>query len=278
MTVNYVEEIASGRRATNDKGARSYSRAFRLNTTQQSEGPYAVGSHPSLPIIGSTHPEDSGAWCTTLTVENSDPWKGWTVTADYSTERELATDPTNDPAVISVTTEQFQKVADKDINGNATTNSAGDPYDPPHMMDDSRRTIHITKNMSGHPSWLLSYSDVVNSDTFTVKGITYAIGTGKVQGISIGPDQTRNGVTFVEVSYSIQLQRDGWLHKPLDVGFREKVAGQMLLIKGSDFQLVSAPVPLDGNGLVQQYPTTDSAVFNSYTIYTTASFASLPLT
>jgi hypothetical protein len=279
MTVNYVEEIASGRRGTNDKGARSYSRAFRLNTTQQSEGPYAVGSHPSLPIIGSTHPEDSGAWCTTLTVENSDPWKGWTVTADYSTERELATDPTNDPAVITVHSEQFQKVAETDINGDSVCNSAGDPFDPPYMMDDSRRVISISKNMSGHPSWILSYADVVNSDSFVVKGVTYAVGVGKVQRVSIGETQTRNGVPFVVVTIEIHCQRDGWILRPLDAGFREKSgAGMINILNTIDFERPSAPVPLDGSGLAQAQPTSASAVYGAYTIYTTAAFSALPLT
>jgi len=279
MTVNYVEEMPEGRKATNDKGTRSYSRAFRLNTTQQSEGPYIVGSHPSLPIIGSTHPEDSGAWCTTLTVENSDPWKGWTVTADYSTERELATDPTNEPAVITVHSEQFQKVAETDINGDSVCNSAGDPFDPPYMMDDSRRVISISKNMSGHPSWILSYADVVNSDSFVVKGVTYAVGVGKVQRVSIGETQTRNGVPFVVVTLEIHCQRDGWILKPLDAGFREKSgAGMINILNTIDFERPSAPVPLNGSGLAQAQPTSASAVYGSFTIYTTAAFSALPLT
>lgn len=281
MTVLFTlatDEISEARRAQNTQGKRSYVRAFRLVTTDQSDGPYLVGSHPDLPIIGETHPEDSGAWCTDITIENTDPWKGWTATYQYSTERELSTDPTNDPAIITVNTEQFQKVAETDVSGQAICNSAGDPFDPPYMMDDSRRVISISKNMSGHPSWILSYADVVNNDSFSVKGVTYSIGQGKVQRVSIGETQTRNGVPFVVVTLEIHLQRDGWILRPLDAGFREKSGGGMINILNSiDFERPSAPVPLNGFGLAQSNPTAATAIYGASTIYTTGPFSALPL-
>jgi len=288
MTVNYVEELSPSRSGKNTKGSRSYTRSFRLETTDISEGPYAVGSHPSLPIIGDTHNEDSEAWCYDISIDNTDPWKGWTATYLYSSERELATDPTAEPAIITVSTEQFQKVAETDINGYSICNSAGDPFDPPYMMDDSRRVIHVSKNMSGHPSWLLDYQDVVNSDSFTVKGVTYTEGQGKVQRVSIGEDQTRNGVTFVVVSIEIHLQRDGWHLKPLDAGFRELAFDGLTRINiynppstgdtdGAQ-ERITAPVPLDGDGQALNDPTTDTAVFLDYTIYKADTFSALPLT
>lgn len=288
MTVNFHEEIPGPRNGKNTKGVKTYVRAFRLSTTLQSEGPYAVGSHPSLPLMGSAHNEDSGAWCYDISIDNTDPWKGWTATYQYSSEREFATDPTLDPAIITVNTEQFQKVADRDIDGYSICNSAGDPFDPPYMMDDSRRVIMVSKNMSGHPSWLLDYQDVVNIDSFTVKGVTYTAGQGKVQRVSIGEQQVRNGVPFVVVQIEIHLQRDGWHLKPLDAGFRQLAYDGLTRIniynpaatppETGDSERITAPVPLDGAGKVLANPTTSTAVFGDFIIYKRDTFSALPLT
>ena len=276
MTITYLGEDPAGRTATNTKGVRSYTRVFKFKTTDKNDTAWDIGSHGSSPRIGDAFYD---AWCQSITVTNTNPFAGWTVTADYSSERELATDPTNDPAIITVHTEQFQKVAETDTSGDSVCNSAGDPFDPPFMMDDSRRVISFSKNMSGHPSWILSYQDTVNSDVFTVKGVSYAVGTSKLQRVSIGETQTRNGVPFVTVSGEIHCQRDGWILRPLDAGFREKSgAGMINILNSVDFERPSAPVPLNGSGVSLSNPTSATAVYGAFTIYNTAVFSALPLT
>lgn len=285
MTITYLNEEPSARRAENDRGIKTYVRAFLFETSLESEDAYDVGSHASAPRIGDVFHD---AWCYNIVPENHAPWKGWKITALYSSERELATDPTSEPAIITVNTEQFQKVAETDINGYSICNSAGDPFDPPYMIDDSRRVIMISKNMSGHPSWLLNYADVVNNDAFTVKGVTYAVGQGKVQRVTIGEDQVRNGVTFNVVTIEIHLHRNGWLLEPLDVGFRQLAYDGTTRIniynpaattsETGELERVTAPVPLDGAGKAQTDPTTSTAVYGSFIVYETAAFSALPLT
>ena len=285
MTITYLGEDPAGRTANNTKGVRSYTRVFKFKTTDKNDTAWDIGSHASSPRIGDVFYD---AWCQSITVTNTSPFAGWTVTAEYSSERELATDPTNDPAVIVVNTEQFQKVAETNISGDSVCNSAGDPFDPPYMMDDSRRVISISKNMSGHPSWILSYADVVNSDSFVVKGVTYAVGVGKVQRVSIGETQTRNGVPFVVVTLEIHCQRDGWILRPLDAGFRQLAWDGLTRINiynpassgdtNGGEERVTAPVPLNGAGQALANPTSATAVYGAYTIYTTAVFSALPLT
>lgn len=271
MTVNYLGEDYDMREAENDLGKRTYTRRFKLETTTKAEGPYAVGSHGSLPKIGSVHNEDSAAWCNNIAVQVN---KGlaWYVIARYSSERQLAIDPTTEPAIVTVTTEQFQKQTD-------LVNSAGDPYDPPYMMDDSRRVINVQKNMSGHPSWILDYSDTVNSDSFVVKGITYTAGQGKVQRVSIGEAQVRNGVSFVVVTIEIHLEKNGWQIRALDAGFRE-IDGydRVNIVNGGDGLQPTAPVQLDGSGRSVADPTEATEVIRLHTVYSTAVFSALPLT
>ena len=279
MAVEYIGEDPSGRTAQNTKGARTYQRKFKLRTTSQADGPYAVGSNGSLPIIGNTHPEDANAFCISLQVENTSPWAGWTVTANYSDERTIDDTPTDDAASISWGSEQFQKPAVFDLSGKLIVNSAGDPFDPPAMMDDSRRVVTVEKNLAVVPSWILDYQDAVNNDVFSVDGISIGIGKAKMQNVTVSPRQRRNGTTFRTVTFTIHLQRDGWLLDILDAGFREKVSGGRRNIKNNgDGEAPTAPVPLDGNGQPIDDPTPTNCVFLQFAVYKTRPFSSLPLT
>jgi hypothetical protein len=287
MTITYLGENHAA--ATNDRGSRSYTRVFKLKTSEKTERAYHVGSHPSLPFIGQVHPDDSNAYCTTLTPDPTDPWKGWTVTAQYADSRPMAEDPTDDAAIISWGSEQFQKPAVFDRNGNFIVNSAGDPFDPPNMMDDSRRVVTVQKNLTAVPAWILDYQDAVNSDSFTVDGVTIGIGLAKMQVVTVGERQRRNGTTFRTVSFTIHLQREGWLLRPLDAGFREidigsgsgsgSGSGQLVNIKNpGDDELPGAPVPLNGSGVALTNPSFSTCVFLPFSVYATRTFSSLPLT
>lgn len=283
MTITLKGEDVTARTATNTKGVRSYTRAFKLETTDKTDGPFAIGSTSGLPRIGSVHPEDSGAWCTTLRVDNFAPYKGWRVTAEYSSEMELAENPTNDPALIRWDSEQFQKPAIFDYNGEAIVNSAGDPFDPPNMMDDSRRVVTVTKNLASVPAWILTYQDAINSGPFTIDGVSVATGLAKMQRVAVSERQTRNGTSFRTVDFTIHLQKNGWKLEPLDAGFREREATgtppELKNIKNpNDDELPGAPVPLDGSGRQLADPTPANCVFLDFDVYEPKDFSILPLT
>jgi hypothetical protein len=211
-------------------------------------------------------------------VQCPNPWKGWTVTAEYSSEFQLSITPTSDPAIITWGTEQFQKPAEYDQDFNAITNSAGDGFDPPYMMDDSRRVATIQKNVAASPSWLLDYQDAVNSDAFNINDVAILAGQAKMQAVSIGPPERRNNTLFYPLSFTISIQRDKWKLEPLDMGFRYKDGNDRKVIVNDDGTVPTAPVLLNGAGGVLMNPSSASAVFLSYNIYKTRVFATLPLT
>lgn len=280
MAVVFKEEIGAGRTATNNMGVRTYQRQFRLETTSRADGPYAVGSDSNVPVIGEAHPEDALAYCNTLQVDNTEDWKGWTVTASYTTERVgVSETATSDGAIITWGSEQFQKPAVFDKDGDLIVNSAGDPFDPPLMMDDSRRVVTVEKNLSSVPAWILSYQDAVNSDTFSVDGVSIAAGIAKMQSVTVGPVQIRGATAYRTVTFTMHLQRDGWILQPLDAGFRKKDGTDRVNITNDgDNDLPAAPVPLDGSGDVLTDPSPTNCVFLSFDVYKTLAFSSLPLT
>jgi hypothetical protein len=273
MTITYIEEVASGRTAKNTKGIRTYQAQFRLSTSEQTERAYHVGSHPYLPVIGSEHPDDPDAYCVDISVDPTGPWKIWTVTANYTTEREVTLNPLSEPAVIVWGSEQFQKPSVIDKDGHLIVNSAGDPFDPPAMMDDARVSVTVTKNVSSIPSWILSYHNTVNSDSFTIDGVSVAAGKAKIQAVSCGERQSRAGVSFRVVSFSMTFRYEGWKLEPLDAGMRKISGSTRVAIANAD-----APVPLDGTGQPIPEPTYLNAVYGTFSVYRTTTFASLPLT
>lgn len=280
MTITYHGEIGSGRKAQNTKGMRTYTRQFRLESDSRSDDAYTVGSDPNLPIIGSLFPSDSFAWCTTLSVDCTDDWKGWTVTADYSSERELNEDPTLDPALTDWDGEQYQRPLVIDEDENLVCNSAGDPFDPQEMVDDSRLNSTTIKNLAVVPTWIMQYANAVNSDAFTLDGFAVDIGQAKMQRPRVSRPQRRNNIVFREVTFTINYREEGWLSSLLDAGFRERnYAGELVhIVNPGDGEFVSSPVPLDGAGTSLTDPSPTNNINLTFRAFRRLPFSILPLT
>ena len=240
---------------------------------------------------GSTHPNVRNAWLVDLN-GSTDIGTVWNAVATYSTNPGIAVinnedDPTIEPARISWDGENFQQVAFTDKNNNLIVNSAGDPYDPPLMKDFSRPTCSVRKYMTSVPAAILTYPDRINSDTFIVDGLSVAPGKAKCKRISVSEMQTRNGIQFREVTIVLHFAADGWTRKVLDAGLRYKYFStpdatyKRAPIVDKDEQgvqtYVTAPVPLDGNGVKLDDPSPSSCVYRSYDLDEALPFAVLPL-
>ena len=218
---------------------------YKLTTTLKTETAYTVGSHSSLPTIGSQHPDDSNAYCRSLRVDNTDFWKGWTVTATYSDERTLSeTDPSNDEIKVSWAAESYEEVILYDVVTNeAILNTANDPFSEPPTREATHLVATISANVTSVPTWILSYQDAVNSDAITIGGLSIGIGKAKMQNLSIGQSQLRNGVVFYPLSFQIKIKNDGWKFEPLSTGF-----SQLVTLYAEGFEgclLYTSPSPRD---------------------------------
>lgn len=278
ITLHGIKPATRGGR--NSKGQRTYVRVYILSSTDISENEYDVGSHPSLPYIGEVHDVDTGAYCYDIDVKQVAGYVGWEVTVSWSTEWVLDQDPTLDAAVIEWDSEQFQKPAVFDRDGKAILNSAGDFFDPPVMMDDSRRIVTIQKNLASVPAWILSYKDAINIAGFTVDGLTVAAETAKVQAVRVGGNNYRNGTTFRSLTLTLCIDEDGWDLSPLDQGFRKiGYGGELENIRNpGDNERPSSPVCLDGSGGELANPSPLNAVFIPANVYKLKDFTVLPLT
>jgi len=167
-----------------------------------------------------------------------------------------------------------------DEDGNLVCNSAGDPFDPPEMIDDSRLISTTVKQMASVPTWIMNYANAVNSDAFTLDGFNVGIGQAKMQRPRVSRQQWRNNIAFREVVFTINYREEGWLSNLLDAGFRERdYTGALInIVNPGDGEEPSGPVPLDGAGSALDNPSPTNNVNLTFRAYRRLPFATLPLT
>lgn len=245
MGIVSVHEISSGRSAEFTPSERKYTKVYRVITSSPADGPKAVTTAAGIPTAFTPYVGLNGELDTYARVASYSPRQDaenpyiWTVTVQYSTRptaglTEAAPsgpgtrdpsqspanqeDPTLRPPVISYGFKKYTKVFSKnpDDPTSAPTNSAGDPFDPPVMVDDNRPVLTITRCELLDPfQKCILYQDSINSDSFY--GATpYQL---KMESIT-ARSQYENGIKFWEVTYTIEARREGWDKiKILDQGF-----------------------------------------------------------
>jgi len=277
MTVTFGGIKPGSQTGTNTMGVRSYGCTYLLSTDSQSDGPYAIGSHASLPRIGSLWYEDAGAWCRSLTITNTDGWRGWEAAATFDSSFEINENPVLDPVAIEWDGETYDEVVIIDRDGNAALNSAGDPF-VNLFRERSRRIVNVRSNITAVPLWIITAEDAVNSSAFQLDGFTIPTGMAKLGAPRLGAWQYRNGIRYREMNMQIKLNKDTWTVAPLDAGFRQWTGSTHHRITSGDGTDITEPVCLNGAGGVLSNPTPATAVYASLNIYPTLDFNTLPLT
>lgn len=293
MTITYKGIVPTSRSAKNVKGVRTYSEVHQFVTTERyndADGQWIIGSHEALPQIGDLRSQHFGgvtdpeAWCDSITPKCGNGYTGWDVTVTWTTENisrdadntpQAKTNPLSEPALFDWDGEQYQRPAIIDTSGNLIGNAAGDPYDPPEMIDDSRLVCRVEKNVAAVPGWLLAFRDAVNSGPFALDGLGVAAGQAKFQRLSLSRQQVRNGVRYRVLKFEIHLRAEGWRLRPINAGFRDANGEAIVLPDGT---YPTAPVPLlpDGSGPLDP-PTLAGTNFGDHAVYRTADFNQLPL-
>lgn len=298
MSVTSFKEIHTGRDGDESLGSdgrqiRRYSRVFRVTTGSNYDGAYVILNSLSCPRIGQQYLSDIEAFCRQVMPRNESFSKRvWIVTALYSTEKEVNENPLQDAAEIEWSTEQFQRIYQKDRNNAAILNAASDYFDPPVEGDDSRWVVTVRKNVASVPNWILYYRDAVNSDHFTVDGIAVEPNEAKMQAVSIGLDQERNGVVYRVLTMRIMLKYDerqhgvseanavekGWTLQILNQGLYQSLGGLKIPCRDDNRADAVDPKCLAANGTQLAFASLPAGVtYINADIYPLQAFASLPL-
>jgi hypothetical protein len=275
-------------------------RQWRVTTDNQTTDDVTIMADAAAPKIGTSHPNHASCKCIhrLCQIESHEKKRWWLFTARYSTKWDIDENPLNDPAKTEWSTETFQTPVWETIDGKGIVNSAGDPFDPPAEKDDSRWTSVTRKNVATSvPNWMFAYQDAVNSDTFTIDGISVTSGWAKVSAIHLSEIQERNEIEYRVLTVTIHYRAENedigsgsygsgsgsdtiepWHLNILDAGMREVITSSGVderrnIINAGDGMPVSAPVPLDGEGAALDDPTLDNAVWKQFQVYHEKAFA-----
>jgi hypothetical protein len=270
MSVISCNEISQNRSIEyHANTSRTYRRVFRVECSSPYDGPLAVIQANGIPAQYSTYAtateSDAFALCTEVQAKTEgDGMKTWLVEATYSTSAiPKNQDPLQDPVRYKIGFDQFTKVARQDVNGAPVSNSMGDTFIPPVVVDDSRVIYTITRNepQLNLPFWA-DMKDSVNISPWGGMDVRCV----KCKSITVSENQVRNGTAFYAVTYEFALNADSWDFKILNQGFKYKqnfTPGDAVMTKAQ-----GDPVTMDINNSylvdMQKNPNTDPA-----TIYLT---------
>ena len=291
MTVTLFDEIHSGRQGSSEGLAKTTSsRSWRVVTNNRYDDDvfvirYGLSSN-LLPQLYSPHPSWRALTARKVTASNqADSPHHFLVTVEYSSapldkedkDKEDNPDPTTRPAVIKWNTVLYREAVEKDVDGDAILNSAGDYFDPPIERDRSNWTCVVRKNLANPPTWLLDYNNCpINSSSFVVDGVNVQQRKARLSMIDIGEKQVENDVNFRTVTITLEFKKEGWQASILDQGLKE-VDGGVLKPITVDGKSITSPMLLSG-GVHIDAPSPDNAEFLDYDIYDEKDFSVLPLT
>jgi hypothetical protein len=248
MSLKSCTEIYDRQSSINEKGETTYQRLFQVVTTNPKDGAYLARIAPGVAVgdqYATTTEFDTNAFClgiqTRCTAEDG---KTWETTVDYGPAPDAGQNPLNEPPEVSWSFAQFEREIDRDINGRAIANSAGDPFLNQLVRDDSRPILSVTRNEAFFNAQLAYwYRDVVNSDPFFGANP----GQVKVSNISASRQFSDQIGFYWKVSYEFAFNAEGWRKKVLSMGLREKKNGKLqnILVNGTP---ITEPMLLGQNG------------------------------
>lgn len=221
-------------------GETTLRRHFRVKTSSMADDENTIMASGELPAPGQRHPARGAAIADRFTFDQfADSGFLWDVVIEYTTvsggtlPQAQPFDPTVRLPEISWDGVQFRKPVLRAalLDGPAGSprtppdyplcNSAGVPYNPPLEKDDSRPTATVVRNLLVCPPWILDYQDAVNSDTFTLDGITVQPYYAKMNAVRVSGMRFENGFFFRSVTMVVQLNRQSWDEGLLDAGHEE---------------------------------------------------------
>lgn len=257
-------------------GVRSARREFDAFTDNDLDTVATVLDSPYVVQEGNGFPGDASMICKLVSATQNRAKKSqWRIVADY--ERPQPGDggggpgsgtgnPEDEVPEYSVSSQQYTKFFDKDIDGLPIKNSANEPFVPPVEGNVSIGVYRISRNrFFFNDAQAKDYRDTVNSDDFTVSATSttwvFPEGTAYLQSYD-GTRQYRAGMTesgyYWRITWVILYNPDGWRKLILDQGTMEiddsdpdAPGGSMAPnkpLKGPDGLPLNGPVLLDGAG------------------------------
>lgn len=270
MAITSVKEIQDGRDGSqNIEGVCTYTRSFRVITSDPYDEAEEILRDGRLPMVGSPYPYNSNAYLESRDISQDGQTKRfWTVTCKYTTKRNTPNgqqkneNPYYDPPEISWSTKKKQVPATMDAFGNSITNSLGEAFQVPPECERVFLSCTYKRNVLALSSAIFSYVDTINAEPVVIDGVVWGTNRCLIDDISVGGWKVRNETWYREVALNIVIDSSAYnrLHKLeiADIGMHAK---QLWFAGGGDREIRVGDVvnwdsglpskvamPLDGNG------------------------------
>ncbi len=204
---------------------------------------------------GDSHPADTRLFAQEPVITTGRGPQIYDVDVDYAPAQSLdisgdASNVLKQPPTYTLITGSSNEPIDRDINGTAITNSAGDPF-----SDNIRKQIltlfYVYQRWQPQvdPELMLAYANVVNADRTFLPGFGW-IEAG--QGLCAPPKLLQSitrDTKAVQMEFKIELRKDGFRARILDKGRQALYAGGKLgAIYNDARQQITSDVRLNGAG------------------------------
>lgn len=237
--------------------------------------PAMFAAWPKL-VTGRRTPVVVAKTCAPLSQEAQDQWL---VTVEYSNDpRKIQLTVTNssepwdaDP-LFSYDFIRRDMVLEYDSDGDPVVNSAGDPFDPPIMIEKVSRKITIKRATKAtyNPETAADLIDTINSDAVTVNGETIALGNARLlrwEGSdNIYYDDTGSEQVYQDETIEIEVNIAGHDLDVLDMGYRYRPTAGSNPVKDTDENGTITPTPifLNADGTKATSSTANVLTFSPY--------------
>ena len=271
-----------------------YTRGFWVTTNTKSDREEEVEAAAGVPRRYHPHPANSRALVKDInTMQSSGHDNLWKVKCIYSTdtggkseEGEGSDEPNpllrkpevwggfkkyQRPAVGELVDKliSLQDIPE-DIRAKGIVSSAGEPFDPPAMIDDSRPVLFVKRaEVNFNFSLASDYQDSINNDRF----FGVAPRKAKLASISFSPIERFQGIPYRWITYEIDFRKEGFLLWLLDQGTFELKGGKRHPFAGENGQ----PIVRLLNGKGERNKDGAPAVFLPFKVYKERPFAALNL-
>jgi hypothetical protein len=221
MAVIRIKDVSPPELNSTLQGGTTVSRQLIAVCSGHTDSVLSVAAHTDCPQKGDAYSyyadSASGLTCTGLSIRaRSDnggqaTGKAFDIQATYSDNVSTgqlgddADNPMDDPPSVEFDFTVRQRPALVDIDGKVVENGAGEPFDPPHMVDEYLPTVTITRNEpSISPSFVVEYNNTVNSDMFA------GVDPGKAKMFVTARKATRGEYEYWVVTYEIVFRDLPW--------------------------------------------------------------------
>jgi hypothetical protein len=244
---------------------RSYTRKFRAITNSRADGPVVILNSFGSKFGDRYNPPynsletDPNCYLTDLAIDaEGDDGLAWLISCTYSWyDSQFAgggdkQNPLAMPIEVSWGLRDHELVLERDTDGKAVLNTAGDPFDPPIMIDEPRMEMTVVRNEPTTTlAWFLTYRNAINSDQFAGFDPFYS----KVMNIQAKSQWHQDIGWYSQTTYVFEFLSPkvddggkGYRKSILNQGMRSIGTGgkiQHILLRGVP---VNTPMLLDQNG------------------------------